>query len=797
MGRRWSGPSVLASYAVIGGAVSLIGWIADLPRLTDWFNNAVSIQPNTALASFLAGTALLLLGDTREPADHRRRLAVAVLGGFVALIGASVVFEYVTNTQLGSDQWLMFGRAWGRGSVTFPGRMGHPAANSWFVIGAALLIAALTPPDSPRRRWRVLVPALAGISAAGSGLAFIGYLYGARAFYAIPAATAIAFQTSTFILAVSLGLIVSVRDAGPARLLMETSTAGALLRRTLPALILIPVVLGWLRLFGQRSGYIDLEFGTAARSVAEIILLITLIWWVARDVSAQETARRGIEAKLIENERLLRTVTEEAQIGLVIVGRDHRYLYANRAYCEIVRVDPLGIVGRHPKDVLPDVYETRIRPKVDAALRGETVRYELELPERGQFVSVTYQPQYDGEAINSVIVAIVDTTERRLIEETLRASRMELQEAGRRKDEFLVMLAHELRNPLAPIRTAVELLNRGPSPKDAAWARGVIDRQLTLMVRLLDDLLDVGRIARDKLTLRMERVDIVALVRDSLEMNRPLADQARQQLQFSASEPSIQVRADQARLQQVVSNLLSNACRYSGDTPGRIEVTVGRVGNDAVLRVKDTGIGIPPHELSRIFEMFSQLDQSMERVHGGLGIGLHLVKRLVEMHGGEVEARSDGPSLGSEFVVRIPALRADAAGARVPRSAQLIPATGQRVLIVDDNADGADALVLLLQSAGHETYVAYDGPAAIDAAQRVAPDVILLDIGMPGMDGHEVCRRIRLAPLASKPTIIALTGWGQQSDRQKSKDAGFDHHLVKPVDFDALAALLARTPVRS
>lgn len=787
MRRGLSLQTSLASYAVIGGALSLAGWAVDIPRLTDWFNTGVSIQPNTALATTLAGIALLLL-------DRGRRAPAALMGALVAAIGASVVVEYAINIDLGVDEILLFGREWGRGSVTLPGRMGHPAANSFCLIGTAVLIGSLIPADHLYRRLRVLVPTLAGLSTIGSSLAIVGYIYGATAFYAIPAATAIALQTATCILAVSLGLILSVRDFGPARLLTEQSTAGALLRRTLPALVLIPVVLGWLRLFGQRGGYFDLEFGTAARTVTEIVLLIALIWWVARDVSAEERQRRAAEAKLIEHERLLRTVTEEAQIGLVIVGRDHRYLYANRAYCDIVRVNPEGIVGRHPQDVLPDVYETRIRPKIDAALRGETVRYELELPERGQFVSVTYQPQFTGDVITSCIVAIVDTTERRRIEETLTASRHELQEGARRKDEFLVMLAHELRNPLAPIRTAVELLNRAPSEKDAAWARGVIDRQLGLMVHLLDDLLDVGRIARDKLTLRMEPIDLVKIIRDSLEMNRSLADLAHQQLHFSASRESIFMLGDQARVQQVVANLLSNACRYSGDRPGRIDVRIDSVGDTAVVSVKDTGIGIPPHELQRIFEMFSQLDRSMERLQGGLGIGLHLVKRLVEMHGGRVEARSDGPGRGSEFVITLPTIDVDlaiAASARATDASRTTPeTTGLRVLVVDDNSDGADALVLLLESIGHEPHVAYDGPAAIAAANQLQPDVILLDIGMPGMNGHDACRAIRHTRVGPQPMIVALTGWGQHSDRQKSQAAGFDHHLVKPVDFDALIALL-------
>jgi PAS domain S-box-containing protein len=562
-------------------------------------------------------------------------------------------------------------------------------------------------------------------------------------------------------------------------------------RRMLPALVLVPLVLGFLRLEGEKLGLYDLAFGTAVRTVAEIAILILFVWLAAGDVNKVERERKKIEDQLIQNEALLRTVTEEAEVGLVIVDRDYRYLYANRSYSEIVRVDPNNIIGRHVRDVLPEVYENRIRRRIEQAFHGETVQYELDLPERQQFVQVTYQPVWRDGVVDRLIVAVVDTTKRRLIEDALHESRAELELAARRKDEFLMTLAHELRNPLAPIRTAVDLMKKAAPDEDLSRPREVIDRQLKLMVRLLDDLLDVGRIERDTLVLRMARVDLSTVVRHASEISQPLADHFRQQLIVMLPPDPVEVEADSARLEQVVANLLNNACRFT-PADGRIEVSVAREGEDAVVRVRDNGIGIPPEDLARIFEMFAQLDRSTERAQGGLGIGLHLVKRLVEMHGGTVEARSQGTASGSEFVVRIPAAPPAPRAAESPLRETPVAVTPKTILVVDDNVDAAEAMSMLLTIIGHTTRVAHDGPEALEAVRSYAPDVVLLDLGLPGMTGFEVCQKIRAMDGTKAPLVVALTGWGQDSDRKKSRESGFDHHLVKPVDYDALADLLAR-----
>jgi PAS domain S-box-containing protein len=375
-----------------------------------------------------------------------------------------------------------------------------------------------------------------------------------------------------------------------------------------------------------------------------------------------------------------------------------------------------------------------------------------------------------------------------------------LKESDRRKDEFLAMLAHELRNPLAPIRNAVQLLHlKGPPNPDLQWARDVIDRQVQQMARLVDDLLDVSRITRGKIELRRERVELVAAVNSALETSRPLIKTRGHELTVTLPPEPIHLYADPTRLAQVLSNLLNNAAKYT-DEGGRIWLTVERQNDQVLVRVKDTGIGIPTEMLAHIFEIFSQVDRSLERSEGGLGIGLTLVKRLVEMHGGTVEALSAGPGTGSEFVLRIPVAAPEVKEPTSPEAGgygQTAAPLTCRVLVVDDNQDSAESIAMLLRTLGNEVRTAHDGWEAVEAAAAFQPNLVLLDIGLPKLNGFEAARRIRELPSGGDIMLIALTGWGQEEHRRRSKEAGFDHHLTKPVDFRALQDLLAATQLRN
>jgi signal transduction histidine kinase len=371
-----------------------------------------------------------------------------------------------------------------------------------------------------------------------------------------------------------------------------------------------------------------------------------------------------------------------------------------------------------------------------------------------------------------------------------------LREANRHKDEFLAMLAHELRNPLAPIYNAVQLM-RSPQlpPAQLVWAREVIERQIGHLTKLVDDLLDVSRITRGKINVVRETIELATVVERAVETVQPMLVRQRHELIVNVHPEPLLLDGDLTRLTQIVGNILSNAIKYTDDG-GRIELSAGSSGENVEIRVRDNGIGIEPEVLPLVFDLFAQASQLNGRSQTGLGIGLALAKRLAEMHGGDVQAASDGPGRGSEFIVRLPRKKND--GVAAPAQAQDLQPTepvmstaARRILLADDNRDALETLARLLQLDGHEIHKAVDGVQALEAADRVRPDLVLLDIGMPGMDGYEVARRIRSRPWGRAATLVALSGWGQESDRKRSREAGFDSHCIKPLDPQRLSMLLA------
>ncbi len=384
-----------------------------------------------------------------------------------------------------------------------------------------------------------------------------------------------------------------------------------------------------------------------------------------------------------------------------------------------------------------------------------------------------------------------DIHEERQTANELRRLAAELSEADARKDEFLATLAHELRNPLAPIRNGLNLIrSAGADREQLEQAQSVMDRQLTHLVRLVDDLMDVSRISRGKIELRKQPVEILAIVNSAVETSRSLIEKMGHALSLELPDHPIVVDADLTRLAQVFSNLLNNAAKYT-DAGGSIRLAVAHQGDAVEVSVADNGIGIPANKLDAIFEMFTQVDHSLEKSQGGLGIGLTLVRRLVEMHGGTVVARSEGSGMGSTIVVRLPIAIDPVSRSADARPAVEAPNQGLRILIVDDNRDSADSLAMVLQLMGHDTRTAYDGLEGVALATDFRPDAILMDIGLPKLNGYEACMRIRERPEAASVVIVAITGWGQDADRRRSQMAGFNHHMVKPIDPDALAILLA------
>lgn len=462
---------------------------------------------------------------------------------------------------------------------------------------------------------------------------------------------------------------------------------------------------------------------------------------------------------------------------------DYRFLEVNPAFeqhtglADAAGKTILELVPNHEK------HWHEIYGKVAAT--GESVRFEERGEGLGRWFSV-YAFRVGAPEERRVAALFTDITERRRAEE-------ELAEAHRRKDEFLAMLAHELRSPLAPLVNMLHVLQHSEADGDLVHqATETMERQLGQMVRLVDDLLDVNRVARDKLVLRKERVELAPIIEQAREVCCPLAERLSHEIVVQMPTEPVYLLADRARLTQVFSNLLNNACKYT-DASGQVSLKAWTERDEVVVKVADTGVGIQPDQLPHIFDMFAQVNKSLERTEGGLGIGLTLVQSLVEMHGGSVEAFSEGLGKGSEFVVRLPML-ADAAKTPAvetpaPRSPE---GRRQRILVVDDNLDAAMSLAILLEIEGHEVHTVHDGLDALNAAGTHRPDVVLLDIGLPGLSGLDVARRIRREPWGADMALVALTGWGQEEDRQSTLEAGFDAHLVKPVEHADLMTLLGR-----
>jgi PAS domain S-box-containing protein len=887
--------ALVATYAVAGGTVTLIGWATDVERLTDWKADGISMFPNTAVCAVLSGLAILLMG-VRRPAAHIAARCFAVV---VAVIGGLTLFEHLSGIDLGIDT-LLFARPWGQFAAAAPSRMGPPASASFLALGTALVL--LTSAVLGRG-------ASAGLGVAVGAIALLsvtGHLYGAHQMYMIPRLTAIAFQTATMLLALAIGVVARARDREPMRTLVEDGAAGILARRALPIIVALALTLGWLRVMVQRAGLVDLEFGTAMRTLLEIALLIGVLWRASRMLRTHERALRDSEAEVRRQAGQLAAFLDTAAIALHRVGPDGTILWANDAELEMLGYAREEYVGRHIaefhvdqdaiadslsslrcgetllehpgrmrckdgsiKHVLVDssvlwdegrfvhtqcftrdvterrkAEETRAllaaiieasddaiistaldgtitswnagaermfghsarevlgRP-IDVIIPPERVEADRETRDRlslgvrsesyetvrrakdGRLidVSITISPVRDGSGRTIGTSKIArDVTDRKRAE-------AEREEGNRRKDEFIAILAHELRNPLAPVRSAARYLAmKAPADSDLKRPVEMIERQVAQMSRLIDDLLDVSRMSRGMLELRRERVACAEIVDAAVDACRDDLQAKGHVLRVHVAPEPIEVEADRERLVQILCNLIGNGIKYT-PAGGQIDLTVAvAAGQMLDISVKDNGIGIPPARLGEIFDLFARIDPSFER-QGGLGIGLTLVRQLVELHGGTIEARSDGVGHGSEFLLKLPVVAVAAAPA--PAVPEPGPASGPlRILVADDNHDAAESLALILRLTGHDVEVAFDGEAAVASFEARVPHLALLDIGMPKANGYEVARRIRAHPSGKETYLVALTGWGHDEDRRRAEAAGFDEHLVKPVNPQTLDQLV-------
>ena len=504
-----------------------------------------------------------------------------------------------------------------------------------------------------------------------------------------------------------------------------------------------------------------------------------------------DTERRWAEEALRESEQRFRMMADNLPLIIWLHDAEGRQSFVNQTFCDYFQVDRQEMRDQrwqmltHPEDgpryIQAFLHSVRGRTRFHAE-----VRVKQHPDGEWRWLESWGQPRFDehGEYLGHVGTS-ADVTERKQAEAAL-------YQANRRKDEFLAILAHELRNPLAPLRSGLELLQLVENePAVAVQARTMMERQFAHLVRLIDDLLDVSRISRGRITLRRERVLLDRVLENVVESARPLMARESHDLKVQLPGEPLALDADAARLQQIFINLLDNAAKFT-QGGGHIRLSATRHGDEVVVTVSDDGIGIDPGRLSEIFELFTQVDQSLEKMRNGLGIGLSLAKGLVELHGGSIQVHSDGPGRGSEFVVRLPLSPGTAAAQSTETGAD---AGGgghkRRVLVVDDNVDAATSLAMLLRVMGHDTRTAHDGLEGLAVAEEFRPEVVLLDLGMPRLNGYDTARRLRADAWGRELLLGALTGWGQEENRRQSREAGFDLHLVKPVEPAVLARVLA------
>ena len=527
----------------------------------------------------------------------------------------------------------------------------------------------------------------------------------------------------------------------------------------------------------------------------------TVVEWLG--MASDVTARKHALEALRQNEQKYRTLFESIDQGYCVIEMifdannqpvDYLFLEINPAFEKHTGLQ--NAQGKRMREIAPDhdSYWFDIYGRV--ALTGEANRFVNEAKALGGRWFDVYAFRLGGTGSHKVAILFNDISDRKRGEEERERLIARLREQEQRKDEFLATLAHELRNPLAPISNGLQIIRLAQSDADATERiLLMMERQLGQMVHLIDDLLDLSRISHGKIDLRQERIDLASVIQQAIEVSRASIAEADHELLIKFPLGSIHVDADPTRLTQVFSNLLNNAAKFT-DRGGWIRLTMQLQGTEAVVSIQDNGIGIPTQMLLNVFEMFTQVNGNLERPNGGLGIGLSIVKHLVEMHGGSIEARSDGQGRGSEFVVRLPVALSFAEDESSDRPASISPATRRRIMVVDDNLDAAQTLAMLLTMMDNETLMAHDGLAALDLATEFKPDVMFLDIGMPKLNGYEVGRRIRQQAWGKDMVLIAVTGWGQDEDKRRSIEAGFDFHLTKPVLPAALEKLLAEVTAR-
>jgi PAS domain S-box-containing protein len=772
---RWTSVAC-SSVAALIGVTALIGWLTGNDLLKGSYLAGITMKANAAVCLALVGLSVALFALDGH-ALVKRRVAQAC-AAIVTVVAAATFTQHVFGWNLGIDE-LLFREPVGAAATQSPNRMGPVASLSLSLLGIGILLGE-------RRTARVPVFQMLALSVVLlTTVPLLGYLFHAQQLFGIARYTGISLPAAAALWLAALALFLSRPRLGLTAGVIGSDAGALLVRRLLPAALLVPPLLMLLRVQGERAGFYDLEFGRALLVLAFIITFTLLVGRTGAVVSRQEKKSAAAERMLRDRIALfLESMTD----GFVACDSSWQVTYVNAAAERLSGKSREQAIGGDFWQILPHPLSADAQEQCRRAML-ERVPVQLEVHDQKQDVYLEHDvfPTADG----GLAAYVRDVSEQR------RALRV-LAETDRRKNEFLATLAHELRNPLAPVTNAIFLLRRrGEASSESSRAYAIVDRQIAHLTRLIDDLMDVGRISQDKLELRQSRVVLSEIVSAAVQGSRYEIDSKEQALTISLPEPPVEFEGDAVRLVQVLTNLLSNAARY---TPrgGSITLSARRDGAELSISVVDSGIGIAAAQMPHIFEMFFQAERENRRGRHGLGIGLALVRKLVELHGGRVSAHSAGIGAGSEFVVHLPLpaapiVRAEPSGPAPAPTGSL----GLRVLVIEDNQDSADMLRTMLEDLGARVLVAYDGETGLSASTEFAPQVVLLDIGLPGMSGYEVARELRRRDWGARALLIALTGWGQADDRARSQAAGFDFHLVKPVNPQQLLDLLQHSqPLR-
>jgi PAS domain S-box-containing protein len=766
---------------VVGGSLALIGWATSRQWLTDWRRDGVSMLPNTALCAVLSGLILLFHGRY----GRSRLLALPV-----ALIGGATLLEHLSSLSFGIDD-LLFYREWGQGATVAPMRMGPPAAVSFLLLGAALLLL------HARGRLRGLAAALGVVVSVIALLSVIGFVYGATQMYRVPHVTGIALPTALILLALGSGLIASLPDREPMRSLIEGSAAGMLARRALPTIILVWVVLGWARVFLVARGVVDRAFGSALRTLVEVLVLNVLLFFAVRMVRRHEKALQESETEIRHQARQLAAFLDTAAICLHRVGPDGVILWANDAELQTFGYAHDEYVG-HPLSQFhadPEV----CREMLARLHAGHTLHdFEARMVCRdGSIKTVLIDSSAlrdDGHFVHTQCFTR-DITAAKRDEAALLEAKEAAEAASVAKDNFVATLSHELRTPLTPVLATLSGWEEAIDhlPEQFRDDLRTMRRNVDLEARLIDDLLDLTRIVKGKLALSPDTLDVHRLLQAVVRMYASELEARSLKLTLRLEATRHVVRGDPGRLQQVFWNVLKNAAKFTPER-GRIDLSTR---NDAhgrlVIAVRDNGCGISKEALAKLFRPFEQGSDEVVRQYGGLGLGLTISSALLTAHGGDISASSEGPGHGATFTMTLPVL----ADARTwePETLPVPQCTREgrrfRLLLVEDHLDTAKVLARLLRGNGHEVETAASLREARHAFATGRFDFLVSDVGLPDGSGIDLIREIRERYGPTLPAV-ALSGFGMEDDVARCRQAGFDDHLTKPVNLQKLEATIQR-----